>query len=701
LTTHDARVLLEQAGVALSDAALALLVERTEGWAAGLRLAALSLARHPDPERFAVEFSGSERTIAEYLLTEVLERQPEAVRRLLLRTSILDKVNGPLADLLTGNAGGERILQELESANALVVSLDASRSWFRYHHLLADLLRLELRRSEPAELPSLHAVAAEWYAAHRYPVEAVRHTQAAEKWALAARRLFDHWVELGLDGQVGTAHELLAVFPAEAVAADAELTTLMAADEINRGSLDKAARYLELAQTRCASVAADRRERFEVMCALQHVYLARQRTDVAGVLEAAKRLLPPAKPVDTKQLELGDDLRALALLSLGIAEIMAARLEEADRHLEQGITLAHRIARSYLEVYGLAQWASLGTFRSFDIAIERGLQAIELARQHGWSEEPILVNAYVTVALCRLWRGELEGAEQWLQHAERVVRPDVDPAMGLVVCVARAELEVVRGRHRDALTALRGGEQLPGLLVAPRPIALHTRGFLLQTLVRRGETQTVEAELNELTEQERDSGEMRMVLAVLRLALGKPSAASAGLAPVLEGSEPLFHRNWLPVAFLLDAIARSSLGDAAAAGRALERALDLAEPDGILLPFILFPAPELLERHRRSRTAHGAFVSQILDRLAGQQPPPSSGAAASLLEPLSEGETRVLRYLPTNLSLPEIASELHLSTNTVKTHVRHVYAKLGAHGRTEAVERARRLRVLAPESRRL
>jgi LuxR family maltose regulon positive regulatory protein len=119
------------------------------------------------------------------------------------------------------------------------------------------------------------------------------------------------------------------------------------------------------------------------------------------------------------------------------------------------------------------------------------------------------------------------------------------------------------------------------------------------------------------------------------------------------------------------------------------------------LPFILFPAPELLERHRRSRTAHGAFVSQILDRLAGQQPPPSSGAAASLLEPLSEGETRVLRYLPTNLSLPEIASELHLSTNTVKTHVRHVYAKLGAHGRTEAVERARRLRVLAPESRRL
>ena len=152
----EARELLAAAGVELPEPALAMLYERTEGWAAGLRLAALSLAGHPDPERFAAEFSGSERTVAEYLLAEVLERQAEEVRRLLLRTSVLERVNGELADLLTGGAGGERVLQDLEEANAFVVALDAARSWFRYHHLFADLLQLELRRTAPGEVAALH-----------------------------------------------------------------------------------------------------------------------------------------------------------------------------------------------------------------------------------------------------------------------------------------------------------------------------------------------------------------------------------------------------------------------------------------------------------------------------------------------------------------------------------------------------------------
>ena len=153
----------------LPESALTLLHARTEGWAAGLRLAALSLAGHPDPERFAAEFSGSERTVAEYLLAEVLERQSEEVRRLLLRTSILERVSGELADLLTGGSGGERILQDLEEAGAFVVSLDGRRSWFRYHRLFADLLQLQLRHTEPGELPALHATAAGWYAGQRVP----------------------------------------------------------------------------------------------------------------------------------------------------------------------------------------------------------------------------------------------------------------------------------------------------------------------------------------------------------------------------------------------------------------------------------------------------------------------------------------------------------------------------------------------------
>ena len=179
----ESRGLLEAAGVRLSDGALESLVATTEGWAAGLRLAALSLARDPDPERFAGRFSGRERAVADYLLAEVLDRQLQEVTRLLLRTSILERVSGPLADRLSGCSGSERILSALEDAGAFVVSLDAERSWFRYHHLFADLLALELRRTAPQDLASLHTIAAEWLAEHGYPVEAIRHAQTAENWA--------------------------------------------------------------------------------------------------------------------------------------------------------------------------------------------------------------------------------------------------------------------------------------------------------------------------------------------------------------------------------------------------------------------------------------------------------------------------------------------------------------------------------------
>src|SRR6516225_9650083 len=195
-TVAEAAELFAAAGVTLPDPAP--LVERTEGWAAGLRLAALSLAGHPDPGRLAAEFSGTERTVAEYLLAEVLDRQDEQVRRLLLRTSVLDRVNGELADLLTGESGGERVLQDLEAANAFVVALDARRSWFRYHHLFAGLLQLELRRTEPGQVAGLHRAAAGWLAGHGYPVEAVRHAQAAQDWGLAARVLADNWPGLYL-----------------------------------------------------------------------------------------------------------------------------------------------------------------------------------------------------------------------------------------------------------------------------------------------------------------------------------------------------------------------------------------------------------------------------------------------------------------------------------------------------------------------
>ena len=202
-------------------------MERTEGWAAGLRLAALSLAGHGDPERFAAEFCGSERTVAEYLLAEVLDRQSEQVRRLLLRTSVLERVNGELADLLTGDCGGERDLAGAGDGQRVRGVVDASRSWFRCHRLFADLLQLELRRTAPGEVTGLHQLAAQWFADQGLPVEAARHAQAAQDWGLAARLLADHWPGLHLGGQDATVHALLAGFPAQAHVADAEVAALV------------------------------------------------------------------------------------------------------------------------------------------------------------------------------------------------------------------------------------------------------------------------------------------------------------------------------------------------------------------------------------------------------------------------------------------------------------------------------------------
>jgi LuxR family transcriptional regulator, maltose regulon positive regulatory protein len=690
----EARALLDAAGVPVSDSSLALLCDRTEGWAAGLRLAALSLAGHPDPQRFAAEFGGSERTVAEYLLAEVLERQSEEARRLLLRTSILARVNGELADLLTGGSGGERVLQRLEEAGAFVVSLDARRSWFRYHQLFADLLQLELRGSAPAELPALHDAAAGWYAEHGYPVEAVRHAQAAQDWGLAARVLSDHWIGLGLGGLGATAHELLARFPADVIAADAELAARVAGDQLARGSLEEAERYLAISARALESVPADRHGRSQVVLAVMRMRLARQRGDITAVAQEAGRLLAPAMTVEA-------DLRALALINLGIAELWTSRFEEADRHLEEGIALARRIGRPFLEVTGLAYWAQLVSWRSFPLGAERSLQAIELANQHGWADEPIAGVAYLALGVAMVAQGRIEEAERALGRAERTVRTEVEPAAGMRLHGGRGMLEFATGRHDAALSAFRAAERLAGSLVSPHTLAPRLRSQLLQALVRSGETRRVEQALADMDGPERERGEIRIAEASLRLAQDDPKAAAAVLAPVVDGSAPLQNAHlWEVQAPLLPAIACDALGDAGAARRALERALDRAEPERLLFPFLCDPAPDLLDRHRRLGTAHAGLIAGILNALAGTQPGAEPAGPQRLREPFSHAEARVLRYLPTKLSAPEIADELYLSVNTVKTHMRHVYDKLGVHRRHEAVEQARALGLLAPSARR-
>jgi LuxR family transcriptional regulator, maltose regulon positive regulatory protein len=696
----EARALLGAAGVRLSESALALLHQRTEGWAAGLRLAALSLTEHPNPERFAAEFCGGERTVAEYLLAEVLERQSEDVRRLLSRTSVLERVSGPLADRLTGGSGGERTLQKLEQAGAFVVALDARRSWFRYHPLFADLLELELRHTEPAELAALHGTAADWFAEHGFPVEAVRHAQAVQDWDRAGRLLAEHGLDAVLNGHAATVHQLVSSFPADAVTANAELTAVAAAAELMRGSLEEGARYLALAAAGAALVPAERGDHFQVTLAVLRLYLARQRGDLRAVAEEVEQL-QSAGPLDVAEVGLGEGLRALALISLGIAELWSLRVDEAEGHLERGVALARRIGRPFLEISGLAYWGVVASFRSSTLAAERGMQAIELARRHGRSGDPLVAIAYPMLAGSFIWQGELEEAERWLVEGERTLQSEVDLVTGMLFHLVRGFLEIARGRVEEALGALRAADRLPGrLLIAAHPLTAEVRAFLLHVLVRLGEIAQADSALTEMAEEERERPGIRTAEVALRLAQGNPRAALAALAPVLDSSAPGSRQVWLIAASLLEASARDALGEREAAGRALERGLGLAESDGLLFPFLLHPVPELLARHARQRTAHPVLIRRIIGVLGGRTPAapavPAAGPSAHLPEPLSQAEARVLRFLQTSLSAPEIARELYVSVNTVRTHMRHLYDKLGAHRRLEAIDRARALGLLAP-----
>jgi LuxR family transcriptional regulator, maltose regulon positive regulatory protein len=711
-TLDEARTLFGAAGVELPESALTLLHARTEGWAAGLRLAALSLAGHPDPDRFAAEFCGTERTVAEYLLAEVLERQGEEVRRLLLRTSLLGRVNGELADLLTGGCGAERILQDLEEAGAFVVSLDADRSWFRYHRLFADLLQLELRHSEPGAVPALHVTAAGWYAGNGYPAEAVRHAQAAGDWDLAARLLSDHWLDLDLGGQAATARELLVAFPAGVTAADAELAALTAAAGLARGSLEEAERQLALAVQRSSSVPPVRRGRLEVMLTVLRLYLARQRGDLPAVSEAAERLFAAIDTPGEPQLSLGEDLRALTLISLGVAEVWALRFKDAEGHLGQGVALARRIGRPYLEFTGLAHASELAALRSYTRGAQRSRTAIDLAQRHGWSDEPFVSVAYTVLGGAMVSQGRLAEAERWLGHAARTLHQEVEPAAGMHLHYARGGLEMARGRHADAIAAFEAARRLTEMLSTPHTLATPLQAHTLQALVLLGETERVGRILAAMPSPGREGGEMRNVVALLRLAQHDLHGAAAALAPVLDGSVRV-HPVWVVSAALLEATARDELGASAAAGDAVERALDLAGPDLVFFPFLIHPVPALLARHARDCARHRALVAQIFGLLAearrwpGKLPSPAARSdpggsslrpdvpSPRLAEPLSRGETRVLRYLPTNLSAPEIAREMSVSVHTVRTHIRHLCAKLGAHGRTEAVTQARALGLLA------
>jgi LuxR family transcriptional regulator, maltose regulon positive regulatory protein len=687
---RETRALLAASGIALSDGGVALLHQRTEGWAAGLRLAVLSQAGHPDPERFVAEFSGSDRTVGEYLLAEMLERQPAAVQDLLLRTCLPDRINGELADLLTGRPGSERILLDLEDANAFVVSLDPGRTWFRYHHLLSDFLRLELRQRVPEEVPGLHRRAAGWFAGHGHAADAIRHTQAAGDWPDAARLLADHSYSMMLDGQAQTIRALLRAFPAGTE--HPELALVRAMSDHILGRLDDAAAHLSVAQAHAKTAPPDRRRGLELAIAGLKVSLASRRGHLTGVLDQIRFLALPLNPESDEDVALDSDLRAMALLNLGTAEAWSlGSVADAERHLQEGAALAREIGRPYVEVDCLAQLGFASKIRPFATTERRCREAITLAERYGWGAEWVIGPALITLAGTLIWTGEFDEGERWLRRALQARQGDTGPDIGLLLHHTTGILRACLGRHHEALLEFTAADRQQSQLTGSHPLATQVTGWLVATQARLGRTGEARALLAALDDGRASSGEIRNARAVICLADGDPAGSLGAVRDVLDGTAPVIGYVTIVESQLLAGLAHRELGDHRAANQATERALSLAEADRLVLPFAMTGARELLDALPAHQTGHAAFRAEILDVLRDSSPPARNPPAAGELSP---GELRVLRYLPTNLSRPQIASELSVSPNTVNTQLRSIYAKLQVSDRSAAVRRARELRLL-------
>jgi LuxR family maltose regulon positive regulatory protein len=695
----EAQALFREAHVTITDSALATLVDKTEGWAAGLRLGALCLIAHPDPEAFLREFSGSERTVADSLTAEVLDRQPVPVRYLMLRTSIVEFVTGPLADHLTGMTGGEAILQELDRANAFVMATDTQRTTFRYHPMFAELLQSCLRTEESAEsVRALHRSAAQWYFDHGMAIESVRCALAAEDWPLAKEFLLHNWFDhLSPDSQLGVVAELLAAFPPAVAAQDAIVPSMAAVNELVRGAVDGARRSLAAADATLQFVDPSERTRVDVVMAIARAGIARELGDTAAGIEEARTMLDATERVDWVQLGVGDAVRALALTTLGVTELWSDRPDEAEQHLEQATAAARRSGRPYFLVSALGHHAMVAMAHNPELAETRGREAVELAHANGWSGQPIITMAHLALAASYAWRGRLDAAEHELAVACPVIRPEARPLDALLHRYLTGAVAFGRRRIDEAATAFDLARRMSGLVPVGHALLLKSHALWLHCLLQQGEVDRVATELARLDDPARDVSEVRTVAAALALRRGDPSAALDALAPLTRGDiHPMLPDGWRSQPALFAAAAYDALGDPDRTSEAIERALDIAEPHGEVLPFMLYGDTDLLREHLRRGSSHAALLTQVLDCLTGAVKALDVAPPFTLRDPLTARETRVLRYLPTNLTTREIAEEMYVSVNTVKTHMRHLYEKLGVDRRGDAVARARSLGFLAP-----
>ncbi|HWX45036.1 MAG TPA: LuxR C-terminal-related transcriptional regulator [Solirubrobacteraceae bacterium] len=731
--------------LALAPADIDALWTRTEGWAAALRLAALSLHDHPEPARFVAELTGTDHAVADYLISEVLAHLPSERRELMLRTSIVAGVTPELADALTGLQGGAVALAALEHSGApvLLADVDGERC-YRYHPLFRELLRAHLRHTHSDEVPLLHRRAARWYAQRGETMPAIHHALLGEEWEHAGQLIAENWLALFLDGATAAMRGPMSQLPPDIIAADPRLAAACAGSRLQDGDLLGAEHHLTSARHARAQVGGSgsrAREQLDATLTAVALHHARLRVRLDDAERLARRLTGLAR---AREHHGWNALRSFALANLGATRLWAGDphagdpsqeapaagdphagdpSQEAsaagDPHaapsrealtaavpLQEALALATEDGHQQIALDCLAQLAIVHLRRGeLHRAAELSARAVALAEQRGWEDGPAAACAHLAAGAVAYHQGELERAEGLLAQAAAAADTAEAPLRH-----AAALLEALVLAGAGPRSAARGALKLHAIRAAaaagepvPHFLATALDAAEPRVLAAAGEVEQAHAALACGLAQSPDCPELHVLDAAFALHDGELARAADVLAPVLDEPRgaglltPAIHPATLIEAWLTRALVERAVGDERAAALALDNALDRAEREPYRDAFLLGGAPvrELLELQARTGTAHPALLEVLLDGAGG-------GAAgvggidsgAGPAEPLTEREQRILRYLPTMLSNAEIGAEMFVSLNTVKTHLRSIYRKLEASGRADAVERARRLGLL-------
>ncbi len=494
-THEECDQLLRAHGLELDSELVAALHTRTEGWGAGLRLAALSLQGREDPERFVAEFAGDDRVVGDYLLAEVLDRQPPRLRSFLLRTSLVDRVCGGLADALTGDSHGADTLATLERTNGFVLGVDGHREWFRYHRLFAKLLRTRAERELRDELAALHGRAARWYAADGAAVDALKHAVAAQEWDLAVEVVAEHWFDLYVRGDAPAVRRLAAQLPAEHTEGDAELAAALACAALDVGDVDLAELHVAHAEVAAAGLPEARRPRYLETMALANLATARLEGDFEGALEAADALLAEAA---THPRAAGDDAReALVHAMLGESALWGHRLDRAGEELRKAVTLARLHRLDYVAVSALSDLALLEVMQdgpAFDHA--HADEAIALAARRGWSQIPQTTCAHTALALGAFYDLDPQAAGEHLVRARASAAHMSKRQLEFVIAHLDARLQGALGNPRAGLRTLEEFETLHRFHGTPPPYEDTSLASMRARLqIAAGELEAAEATL--------------------------------------------------------------------------------------------------------------------------------------------------------------------------------------------------------------